>query len=148
MQEILWRPEDRINGGTERRSTRQDRETGAEPGNLHDALAEVLDEKGYGSFECGVLFEFPAAMIGDRVDETRSAASDGNERPCLAYACLCQLDGRAKLLFMTFDANRRDVRVYDDGEVPGSLAELGWSYARVLAHLPAIRAREASTAIN
>lgn len=111
-------------------------------GSLEQALADALLENGEQEFDCMLLFEFPATMLGDALQ--KPGAKDGMR----AAACLCQLGSKAQLIFITTSADGHSVRLYEENEVTRELAELSWSYARILSFMPATLACEQHPAIN
>ena len=103
-------------------------------GSLEQALADALLEDGEEEFDCMLLFEFPATMLGG--DGERSAS------------CLCRLGGKARLIFIATSDDGHSVRLFDETEVSRELAELSWSYARILSFMPATLTRQQQPAIN
>lgn len=110
----------------------------ARTASLEQALADALLENGEQEFDCMLLFEFPAAMIAGGVDENGERAA----------ACLCQFGGKARAIFITTSADGHSVRLFEEAEVSRELAELSWSYARILSFIPGTLARQQNPAIN
>ncbi|WP_075995792.1 hypothetical protein [Salaquimonas pukyongi] len=101
---------------------------------LEQALADALLEDGKEEFECMLLFEFPAGMLGS--DKERAAA------------CLCKLGCEARLVFICASPDGHSVRLYEEKEVTCELVELSWSYARILSFMPGMLTRQRNAAIN
>ncbi|MCB1386399.1 MAG: hypothetical protein KDJ80_10730 [Nitratireductor sp.] len=93
---------------------------------LRDALRNAFTADGITDFCCALLFEFPPQLMAE--EAARGAAF------------LCQIDRQARLIFLAFGEDGGSVRLFEESEVPENLSDLGWSYARVLSHLPFARA--------
>ena len=109
---------------------------------LEQALADALLENGEQEFDCMLLFEFPATML---VGGPAGGLEESDER---AAACLCQFGGKARAIFITTSADGHSVRLFEEAEVSRELAELSWSYARILSFMPGTLARQEHPAIN
>ncbi|MCB1421188.1 MAG: hypothetical protein KDJ69_01715 [Nitratireductor sp.] len=105
---------------------------------LERALADALLDDGEQEFDCMLLFEFPVAMLES------SSGEDGKR----AAACLCQFSGAARLIFITTSKDGHSVRLFSEDEVSCELAELSWSYARILSFMPGTLARQQHSTIN
>lgn len=111
---------------------------GSETVSLERALAAALLDDGEQEFDCMLLFEFPVAML-------ESPSGEDCER---AAACLCQFSGAARLIFITTSADGHSVQLFSEDEVACELAELSWSYARILSFMPGTLACQQHSAIN
>ena len=78
--------------------------------------------------------------VAKLVPYTETGKRERAEEAARGAAFLCQIDRQARLIFLAFGEDGGSVRLFEESEVPENLSDLGWSYARVLSHLPFARA--------